>query len=254
MIYEYLRRQISSALKGNLLLRERIQAERELKVQQDQLEAFSYSVSHDLRAPLRSITGFSNILLEDFAEDIPDEVQEYLYRIIKNSQQMDQLIQDLLLFSRSGRKELEKSETDCAALAREVFNDFREREPGRNLELNIAELPICSADPILLRQVFANLFENALKFTRNRQVARIQVGHFIQEGKDVFFIRDNGVGFDMKYADKIFGVFQRLHSVSEYEGTGVGLATVQRVIHRHGGQIWAESELGKGTTFYFTLS
>jgi signal transduction histidine kinase len=310
MIYENLRRQISSALKGALLLEERIQAERKLKAYQDhleelvkertlellntneqlqleiaerkqtetelavlneeleqrvlnrtsqlaatnkELEAFSYSVSHDLRTPLRAIAGYSAILLEDFAEDIPGEARHYLSRILNNSQQLDQLVRDLLTLSRLGRQELEMIEVDCRELALQVLNDLGVKELDWQVEFTIADLPQCFADPILLKQVFINLFENALKFTKKRETAKIQLGYQTEKGKDVFFVRDNGVGFDMKYAGKLFGVFQRLHSESEYEGTGVGLATVQRIIHRHGGKIWAESELDVGTTFYFTL-
>jgi light-regulated signal transduction histidine kinase (bacteriophytochrome) len=218
-----------------------------------ELEAFSYSVSHDLRAPLRAIDGFSRILLEEYVPDLPPEAQCYLGLVRQNADQMGQLIDDLLQFSRLSRKAFNQQEVRPAELVREVLADLKPEIKQRQVEFTIGDLPPCQADPALLRQVFANLLANSLKFTRLRPVAQIEVGHLEQDGMPTYFMKDNGVGFDMRYADKLFGVFQRLHRAEDYEGTGVGLATVQRVIQRHGGTIWADSTINQGTTFYFTV-
>ncbi len=225
----------------------------QLEAANQELEAFAYSVSHDLRAPLRAMAGFSRILLEDYASQVSIEAQDHLRRVHDNAQKMGQLIDDLLAFSRLGRQALQVQPVEPADLARQTLAELQEEQAGQRVEISIGELPPCQADPVLLKQVFVNLLGNALKFSRGREVARIEVGYQEVDGETVYFVRDNGVGFDMAYADKLFGVFQRLHGADEYEGTGVGLAIVQRIIHRHGGRVWAEAEVDKGATFYFTL-
>ncbi len=226
----------------------------DLEAANKELEAFSYSVSHDLRAPLRAIDGFSRILLQEHAPSLPPDVQRYLGIVSRNAQHMDQLITDLLAFSRLARQPLNKETVDPPSLVRAALEDLRAEQEGRRVEILIGDLPPCQADPTLLRQVFANLLSNALKFTRKRDVARIEIGCQRIAGENVYYVRDNGVGFDMRYADKLFGVFQRLHLAEEYEGTGVGLAIVQRIIQRHGGRVWAQAEVDKGATFYFVLA
>ena len=237
----------------------------ELEAANKELEAFSYTVSHDLRAPLRAIDGFSRILLEKYGTQLPADAQRYQRLVRDNAQQMGRLIDDLLTFSRLSRQPLRKQQVAPADLVQKVLADLRGEQGGRRIEINIRELPACEADPALLTQVFVNLLSNALKFTRRREVARIEVGYFSHlslpfaaggrrgASEDAYYVRDNGVGFDMQYVDKLFGVFQRLHRAEEYEGTGVGLAIVQRIIHRHGGRVWAESEPDNGATFYFTI-
>lgn len=218
-----------------------------------ELEAFSYSISHDLRAPLRSIDGFSRILLEDYAQDIPAEAQRYFNLVRDNAQRMGVLINDLLAFSRLGRQPLTMRTVNVALLVRQCFNELRDEQAGRQIELTIGDLPDCQGDVMLLKQVWTNLIANALKYTRRRDPAVIAIGRHEENGITVYWIKDNGAGFDMRYADKLFGVFQRLHRAEEYEGTGVGLAIVQRIVHRHGGRIWADAAVDQGATFYVTL-
>ena len=226
----------------------------QLEAANKELEAFTYSISHDLRAPLRGIDGFSRLVLEEYAGLLDDTGQHYLHRVRDNTQRMSQLIDDLLQFSRLGRQPMHKQTVDPAALAREAWSDVLPEAEGRSVDIVIADpLPAGKADPALLRQVLINLLGNALKYSRNRALARIEVGHQLRAGAVVYFVRDNGEGFNMQYADKLFGVFQRLHAQDEFEGTGVGLAIVQRIVHRHGGRIWAEAEVNHGATFYFTL-
>lgn len=224
----------------------------QLNAANGELEAFSYSVSHDLRSPLRAIDGFSRILLENHREQMDATASGYLTRVRENATRMGQLIDDLLAFSRLSRQPLTKRAVDVRQLVEEVLHDVQPHtDPG--VELTIGELPPCEADRTLLRQVYVNLLTNAFKFTSKREHARIEVGCTDDGDTRVYFVRDNGAGFDMKYASKLFGVFQRLHRADEYEGTGVGLAIVQRVVHRHGGRIWAEAALDTGAAFYFTL-
>ncbi len=230
-----------------------------------ELEAFSYSVSHDLRAPLRAMSGFSNILTEEYQAQMPPEASRYLGQIAQNASQMGALIDDLLRFARLSRQPLDRQAVAMDKLVRQALEELDAEQEGRQVEINIGELPECRADPALLKQVWVNLLSNALKFTRRRQSAKIEVGWLPRpalasprtKGKGdesgAYFVRDNGVGFDMQYAHKLFGVFQRLHRTEDYEGTGVGLAIVQRVVHRHGGRAWAEAKVDKGATFYFTL-
>jgi signal transduction histidine kinase/FixJ family two-component response regulator len=218
-----------------------------------ELEAFSYSVSHDLRAPLRAIDGFSRILQEEFAAELPGQARHWLDRVLENAGQMDRLIDDLLSFSRLSRQPLKTQCVNPVDLVNQVLENLGPEINERRVEIRVAELPACEADPVLLRQVFQNLLSNAVKYSRKRKLAEIDVGFVDEDGSRAYFVKDNGVGFDMRYAGKLFGVFQRLHTADEYEGTGVGLAIVQRIVHRHGGQVWARAKVDKGATFFFTL-
>jgi light-regulated signal transduction histidine kinase (bacteriophytochrome) len=197
--------------------------------------------------------GFSKALLEDFGSELPAPAQRYLHTIRNGAQRMAALIEDLLTLSRLGRHPLAKQRVDSAALVRAVLQELTPHFQERQIDLRIDDLPPCQGDPTLLHQVWVNLLSNALKYTRKRERALVQIGCARQDGETIYFVRDNGAGFDMQYADKLFGVFQRLHAVGEFEGTGVGLAIVQRVIHRHGGRVWAEAEVDRGATFYFSL-
>src|SRR5438132_2977489 len=225
----------------------------QLEASNKELEAFSYSVSHDLRAPLRAIDGFSRILLEDHIAHLPADAQRYLHAVRNNSQQMGRLIDDLLTFARLSRQPLSKQLVRPTDLVRQCVDELHAEEQDRRVKIAIGDIPACQADPALLKQVWMNLMSNALKYTRKQEMAVIAVGCQEQDGATAYFVRDNGVGFDMRYADKLFGVFQRLHRAEDYEGTGVGLAIVQRIIHRHGGRVWAEAAVNQGATFYFTL-
>jgi PAS domain S-box-containing protein len=225
----------------------------QLEATNKELEAFSYSVSHDLRTPLISIQAFSRLLIEKYAPRLDAKGQRFLNAIQKSTKQMDQLINDLLALSRLKRQEFEAAEIDMGGLAKGVFEELKAINPGRKLNLIVNNPPKGMGDPSMIRHVFVNLLSNAMKFTRKREAALIEIGGTINDKEATFFVKDNGVGFDMAEAEKLFGVFQRLHSADEYEGTGVGLAIVQRIITRHGGRVWAESELEKGATFYFTL-
>jgi signal transduction histidine kinase len=226
---------------------------RRLEEANAELESFSYSVSHDLRAPLRAINGFSQALLEDFGSTLPPDGQSLLARVRENTKRMGQLIDDLLVFSRLGRKPLEMGPVDMAALAEAVMQEVRHADQGRDVEVIVGHLPTAMGDAGLLRQAVSNLVANAFKFTRPRARARIEIGSQADGDETVYYVRDNGAGFDMKYATKLFGVFQRLHRESDFEGTGVGLALVQRIVRRHGGRVWAEAQVDQGATFYFTL-
>jgi two-component system, sensor histidine kinase and response regulator len=237
-----------------------VRTNRELKASQEalaaankELEAFSYSVSHDLQAPLRSIDGFSKALAEDCADRLNDSGVDYIKRIHGAVERMTQLIDDLLGLARVSRGELRRSTVELGELIRGCAEELDRRDPSRSVEWSIADGLAANGDPRLLKIVLENLLGNARKFTGARARARIEVGSTQRGTERVYFVRDNGAGFDMRYADKLFAPFQRLHSAAEFEGTGVGLATVQRIVHRHGGRIWAESELDKGATFFFTL-
>jgi len=218
-----------------------------------ELEAFTYSVSHDLRTPLRAIDGFSQAVLEDFAANVPPDGQRYLRTIRESAQRMGELIDDLLAFSRLNRQSLHLQPVDTEKLVRSALADLQAHHAGRRIAFQIGALPPCAGDPALLKQVWLNLLANAVKYTRRQPEARIEIGSMEQSGEQVFFVRDNGTGFDMQYAHKLFGVFQRLHRTEDYEGTGVGLAIVQRIVHRHGGRVWAQAALNQGATFSFTL-
>lgn len=225
-----------------------------LKAANQELEAFTYSVSHDLRAPLRHIAGFSKILTEDFAPHLPAEGRRMVERISAGARNAGQLVDDLLSLSRVGRTELKLEIVGLKGVVEGVVRDLEGDAAGREIEWRIGELPFLECDAALLKQVMINLLGNALKYTRPRAKAVIETGTQVQDGQTVVYVRDNGVGFSMKYADKLFGVFQRLHRSEDFEGTGVGLATVQRIVHKHGGRVWAEAVLDKGATFCFTLS
>lgn len=218
-----------------------------------ELEAFTYSVAHDLRAPLRHIHGFSRILLEDFADKVPDEAKEYLSDIMSDTDHMGHLVDDLLALARLVRQEARFEVTRMNSLVDEVIRGLKAEVESRSIEWKIEDMPFVECDPGLVKQVYANLISNAVKYTRTRKTAVIEIGHMTEDGETVFFVKDNGVGFNMKYADKLFGVFQRLHRSEDFEGTGVGLATVQRIVQKHSGRIWAHAELEKGAAFYFTL-
>jgi len=219
-----------------------------------ELEAFSYSVSHDLRAPLRHIAGFVDLLKKNNGGSLDDRGRRYLSIINNSAGQMGALIDDLLVFSRMSRMELRRTKVASVSLLDEARNTFQNDMNGRHIDWQIAPLPEVEADASMLRQVWINLVGNAVKYTRHRDPAKIEVGCANDgNGEWVFFVRDNGVGFDMKYVDKLFGVFQRLHRADEFEGTGIGLANVRRIVSRHGGRTWARGEINQGATFYFSL-
>ncbi|MGO8672993.1 MAG: sensor histidine kinase [Capsulimonadaceae bacterium] len=218
-----------------------------------EMEAFTYSVAHDLRAPLRHISAFSKILMEDFGPELTPEAREYLSDIVDDTASMGNLIDDLLALAQIARREIRMEVAEMRSIVDEALRELGEEIKERNIDWRIGVLPRVTCDPGLVKQVYANLLSNALKYSRPRNPAVIEAGFREQSGERIFSVGDNGVGFDMKYVDKIFGVFQRLHRSEEFEGTGVGLATVQRIIHKHGGRIWAEAEIGAGATFYFTL-
>jgi light-regulated signal transduction histidine kinase (bacteriophytochrome) len=240
----------------------------QLETANKELEAFSYSVSHDLRAPLRHISGFSKILMDEFGSTLDPSAKHYLERIQAGTQKMGLLVDELLNLARVGRYALHVRSTALNAIVAEVITILQPESEGRRVEWVIADLPPVECDPVLIKQVFQNLLANALKFTGPRggtggsARARtptptlhtvIEVSYKEEDGRPVFMVRDNGVGFSMKYVDKLFGVFQRLHSAEEFEGTGIGLVTVRRIVHKHGGRVWAEGEPDKGAAFYFTL-
>jgi PAS domain S-box-containing protein len=229
----------------------------QLEAANKELEAFSYSVSHDLRAPLRHISGFSQLLMEEFGSTLDPNAQQYLERIQAGAQKMGVLVDELLNLARVGRHALRLQPMQLNVMVAEVIAILQPDCEGRQVEWMIADLPAVECDPVLVKQIFQNLLANALKFTRPRDRAVIEVSHKEshqeEDGQPVFMVRDNGVGFSMKYIDKLFGVFQRLHRAEEFEGTGIGLVTVQRIVRKHGGQVWAEGEPDKGAAFYFTL-
>ena len=228
------------------LLEEALKANKEM-------EAFSYSVSHDLRAPLRAIDGFTQILVEDYGDKLDDEGKRVAGIIRASTVQMGKLIDDLLSFSRLGRAEIKKVPVAMGALANEVYTSVRAASPDRNIKFTMGVLPDINGDIDMIRQVWTNLFTNAIKFTGKKESATIEVGSTSNGGMVTYYVKDDGAGFDMQYVGKLFGVFQRLHSVEEFEGTGVGLANVKRIVERHGGKVWAEGKVGEGATFYFAL-
>jgi len=217
------------------------------------LEAFSYSVAHDLRSPIRQIAGFAKILLEEYGAQLPTEARRYLDKVTQGAQQMGSLVDDLLHLSQVGRQTMSLEATSLDSILASALQLLRPECTGRDIEWRIGALRTVVCDRGLMKQAFVNLISNALKYTRPRHPAVIQVGQAKLKGKQVIFIRDNGVGFDMQYADKLFGVFQRLHLGTEFEGTGIGLATVERIVRKHGGRIWAQAEPGLGATFFFTF-
>jgi PAS domain S-box-containing protein len=234
----------------NLQLRARVS---DLEAKNRDLEAFSYSVSHDVRAPLRNIDGYSKLLVEDFGNEIGPGARECIDQIQKGTRRVQHLVEDLLRFSRLGEQGLQLRSTDLNEVVSELTTGMKNDLNGRNVEFEIASLPVVECDPGLVTQVFWNLLANAVKFSATREHPVVCVGELVKDGESILFVRDNGVGFDMKQADKLFGVFQRLHRQDEFEGSGVGLATVQRIILKHGGRIWAHSEPGQGASFFFVL-
>lgn len=225
----------------------------ELERSNKDLEAFSYSVSHDLRAPLRHVAGYAEMLRESASEKLSELDQRCIRTIIESSELAGALVDRLLAFARLGRGDMQLMKVDMNEIVRDARRDATPRDDSRAIEFQVGELPTALGDPILLRQVVRNLLENAIKYTRTKNPARIEIGTLRNEGTNVFFVRDNGVGFDMRYADKLFGVFQRLHRIEDYEGTGIGLANVRRIVERHGGKTWAEGKEGVGATFFFSL-
>lgn len=226
---------------------------KKLKESNDELEAFTYSVSHDLRAPLRAMVGFSRILIKKFASELPDAAHRYLNIINDSALELGDLIDDLLRLSRIGRGEIARNSIDIKKLVQNILKETVGDYEGRNVEQVISDIPECHGDLPLVKQLLTNLLSNAIKYTRCQEAARIEVGYEIKGKERVYYVKDNGAGFDMKYVDKLFGVFQRLHRPEEYEGTGVGLAIVKRIANRHGGRVWAEGKKDEGATFYFTL-
>lgn len=226
---------------------------RELEEVNKELESFSYSVSHDLRTPLRHISGFADMLANEFQEQLPDKAKHYLKTINNSARKMGALIDDLLQFSRTGRVELKKTLVEMKKVIDDAKLILIPTIGGRNIDWEIEPLPEIYGDHNLLYQVWVNLLDNAIKYTRNKDKTIIKIGYRIEAGEYIFFIQDNGVGFDMHYTQKLFGVFQRMHSSAEFEGTGIGLANVRRIISRHGGRTWADAEVDKGATFYFSL-
>jgi signal transduction histidine kinase len=218
-----------------------------------EMEAFSYSVSHDLRAPLRAIDGFTQILVEDYGEKLDDEGKRITGIIRASTKQMGTLIDDLLAFSRLGRQEIKKVPIDMGILATKVYQEIKQASPDRNIEFIMGVLPNVDGDTDMIRQVWVNLFTNAVKFTGKKEKAKIEVGSTSAGDMVTYYMKDNGAGFDMQYVGKLFGVFQRLHSVEEFDGNGIGLSNVKRIIERHGGKVWAEGKVDEGATFYFTL-
>jgi light-regulated signal transduction histidine kinase (bacteriophytochrome) len=238
----------------NVALERRVaQRTAELESANRELEAFSYSVSHDLRAPLRAIDGFAFALTEDYEAQLPDEGKRFLRTIRASAQRMGALVDDLLTFSRLGRQTLQKRKVDMAQLVQAVLADFDRERESRQVEVRVGALPPCEGDGALLKQVWVNLIANAFKYSRKQSPATIEIGTLAAGGETAYYVRDNGTGFDMAYAGKLFRVFQRLHRMEDYEGTGVGLATVQRIVARHGGRVWAEAAVNQGATFFFTL-
>lgn len=225
----------------------------QLEAANKELESFSYSISHDLRSPLRAMDGFSRAMLEDYGGQVPEEGTRYLQVIRSSAQRMGNLIDDLLAFSRLSRTPLNKRSIDMGSLVQAVLEELRSQREGRSLTLHMNDLAASEGDSSLLRQVWINLLSNAFKYTQKREGATVEIGCRADQGVNIYFVRDNGTGFDMRYAHKLFGVFQRLHRAEDYDGTGVGLAIVQRIVRRHGGQVWAEAAVDKGATFYFTL-
>lgn len=235
-------------------LNEELKEERKkLEDANDELEAFAYSVSHDLRVPLRAIDGFSRILVEDYQEDLDDEGKRLIDIIRENTRKMGQLIDDILQLSRAGRHEINLTEIDMESLIQNVFNELKQSNPERKIDLDLEPLPRVYADRTLLQQVISNLLSNSFKFTTPRETALIKAGFQVGKNEYIYYIQDNGVGFNMKYSGKLFGLFQRLHGQNEFEGTGVGLSIVQRIIRKHGGDVWGEGEVDKGATIYFSL-
>lgn len=232
---------------------ERKQTDEKLKHLNQELEAFTYSVSHDLRAPLRSISGYAQILKEDYVDKLDEEAKRITNIVVTSARRMGQLIDDLLDFSRMGRKELSRANVNMKELVDTIVIELTTQENGRKLNIRVLPLESSHADRSMLRQVWTNLVSNALKYSQKKELTEIEIGSYDEDGVTCYYIKDNGAGFDMRYVDKLFGVFQRLHKMNEFEGTGIGLALVKRIIQRHGGNVWAEGKVGQGAKFYFTI-
>jgi PAS domain S-box-containing protein len=227
----------------------------ELRQRTEELEGFTYSVSHDMRAPVRAVDGFTRILIEEYSDKIDEEGRRLLEIVRANTEKMGELIDGLLALSRLGREKVMFADVDMVELAKNAFEEQKlvSKNPDQHIDFKVAALPAAYGDKRLITQVFQNLLANAIKFTRNEKAPAIEVGYTSGGGEDIYYVRDNGVGFDMAHAQKLFGTFQRLHGANEFEGSGIGLATVQRIIARHGGRVWAEAKLNEGATFYFSL-
>jgi light-regulated signal transduction histidine kinase (bacteriophytochrome) len=226
----------------------------QLQDKSSEMEAFTYSVSHDLRAPLRAMDGFSRMLMSEYQNDLPERAHHYLNRIQANASRMGVLIDDLLALSRVGRHELQRKIVQTRQIVQSVLDELDANDQIGHSEIQVGDLPPCHADATLLRQVYFNLITNAIKYSSNRDTSKIEIGSELQDDqKLVYYVKDNGVGFDMQYADKLFGVFQRLHNSEGYDGTGIGLATVKRILARHGGDIWATAKENEGAAFYFSF-
>ncbi len=226
----------------------------ELQVANKELEAFTYSVSHDLRAPLRAIHGYTKIISDEYSPTMEDEGKKMMESVMKNAKKMGQLIDDLLAFSKIGKKELNIAPINMTELAKNALQDLKNSLPPFSTKIKVQDLPQAMGDYNLMNLLFTNLISNAIKYSSQKKQAEVEIGSETQNNRIVYYVKDNGAGFDMKYYDKLFGVFQRLHSAEEFEGTGVGLALVKRIISRHGGNIWAEGKLDEGATFYFSLT
>ena len=225
----------------------------ELETANKELESFSYSVSHDLRAPLRAIHGYTRILEEDYMQNVDEEGKETIRVILRNSKKMGELIDELLAFSKLGKTALNCRKTDINSLVQDVVDEFVLSDSEKKIQVQLQPLPPANADAILIKQVWVNLISNAIKYSGNNPKIEIEIGSYTEDGKNIYYVKDHGVGFDMQYYDKLFGVFQRLHSQQEFEGTGVGLAIIQRIVQKHNGQVWAKAKLNEGATFYFSL-
>jgi light-regulated signal transduction histidine kinase (bacteriophytochrome) len=226
----------------------------QLGIVNSELESFSYSVSHDLRTPLRAIHGYTQMLSEKYVAQLDDGARNMMNAVLRNTAKMGRLIDELLTFSKLGKKELQITPVDMTGLATGALNDIRNSLPSVKANITLLPLAAAHADPNLMNQVFANLISNAIKYSGRKDNPVIEIGSKEESTEIIYYVKDNGVGFDMKYYDKLFGVFQRLHGADDFEGTGVGLALVKRIVTRHGGKVWAEAELGKGAIFYFSLN
>lgn len=225
----------------------------QLELANKELEAFAFSVSHDLRAPLRAIDGFSRAVREDYGDKLDEQGKHFLEMLSDNATRMNKLIDDILSFSRMGRRDIPGMRLDLAELAQEVIAELRSTVPDRTIRFTVGALPQTRGDRVMIRQALVNLLSNAVKFTRPRSEPVIEVGRSTGRDENIYYVKDNGVGFDMRYADKLFGVFQRLHAQDEFDGTGIGLSIVKRIVQRHGGRVWAQAQVGAGATIFFTL-
>lgn len=253
VIIAFLSERIEKVRSLNELNNQLLEEQNKLEDANQELEAFAYSVSHDLRVPLRAIDGFSRILVEDYQDELDDEGERLINIIRDNTKKMGQLIDDILQLSRAGRQEINLTQLDIESIFQNVFNELKQSNEDRNIVLEMEPLPKVYADRTLLQQVISNLLSNSFKFTNTRETAKIKVGFEVGKKEYIYYVKDNGVGFNMKYSDKLFGLFQRLHGQNEFDGTGVGLSIVQRIIRRHGGDVWAEGKVDEGATFYFSL-